>query len=270
MKTIRTLIVDDEPLARRGLTIRLEKYPEISIVGECRNGKEALDAVAEQFPDLIFLDVQMPGMNGFDVLKNLSGPEMPAIVFVTAYDAYAVRAFEANALDYLLKPINDDRLRESVERSKRILADRDAAHHRSDLLKLVCELSGTQLTLESALSRAAGSEEPFARKLAIQEGRETNCVEVDNIDWIDAAGDYMCVHAGGTTHVLRGTMKRLEELLDPDTFIRVHRSAIVNRHRVRSLRAHRNGEYFLKLSCNHELKLSRKYKSNVDRFAASV
>jgi two-component system LytT family response regulator len=195
---------------------------------------------------------------------------MPAIVFVTAYDAYAVRAFEANALDYLLKPINDQRLAESVERSRQILADRSAASHRSDLLKLVCELSGKQMTLDAALSRAAGTEERFARKLAIQEGRETNCVDVDNIDWIDAAGDYMCVHVDGTTHVLRGTMKRLEELLDPDTFIRVHRSAIVNRHRVRSLRAHRNGEYFIMLNCDHELKLSRKYKSNVNRFAASV
>jgi two-component system LytT family response regulator len=179
MKTIRTLIVDDEPLARRGLVLRLEKFPEISVVGECRNGHEALEAVSQQSPDLVFLDVQMPGMNGFEVLQNLSGPNMPAIVFVTAYDAYAVRAFEANALDYLLKPINDQRLAESVERSRQILADRSAASHRSDLLKLVCELSGKQMTLDAALSRAAGTEERFARKLAIQEGRETNCVDVD-------------------------------------------------------------------------------------------
>jgi two-component system LytT family response regulator len=270
MKTIRTLIVDDEPLARRGLQIRLEKFSDISIVGECRNGQEALESVDQHSPDLMFLDVQMPGMNGFEVVKNLSGPSMPAVIFVTAYDEYAVRAFEANALDYLLKPINDDRLAESVARTKQNFAERHASQHRTDLLKLVCELSGKQLTLDAALSEATGAEQPFAQKLAIQEGRETNCVEVDAIDWIDAAGDYMCVHVGGSTHVLRGTMKRLEEVLDPDTFIRVHRSAIVNRHRVRSLRAHRNGEYFLKLSCNHELKLSRKYKTHVERFAASI
>lgn len=270
MKTIRTLIIDDEPLARRGLQIRLEKVADISIVGECRNGPEALEAIDRHSPDLIFLDVQMPGMSGFDVLQRLSAPSMPAVIFVTAYDEYAVRAFEANALDYLLKPINDQRLAESVERTRKNLAERNVSQHRADLLKLVCELSGKQMTLDAALSRAAGSEEPFARKLAIQEGRETNCVDVESIDWIDAAGDYMCIHVGGSTYVLRGTMKRLEQVLDPDIFIRVHRSAIVNRHRVRSLKAHRNGEYFLKLCCDHELKLSRKYKSNVSRFAASI
>jgi two-component system LytT family response regulator len=270
MKTIRTLIVDDEPLARRGLQIRLQKNPDISIVGECRNGAEALEAIENQTPDLVFLDIQMPGLSGFDVLQRLSGPTMPAVIFVTAYDEYAVQAFEANALDYLLKPINDDRLAEAVLRTKQNLADRNAAQHRSDLLNLVCELSGKQMTLDAALSAANGSSGSFASKLAIHDGRETRCVEVDTIDWIDAAGDYMCVHVGGTTHVLRGTMKRLEQLLDPDTFIRVHRSAIVNRHRVRSLKAHRNGEYFLKLAGDHELKLSRKYKSNVHRFAASV
>ena len=270
MKTIRTLIVDDEPLARRGLQIRLEKFDDISVVGECRNGREALEAIAEKSPDLVLLDVQMPGMSGFDVLQKLSGADMPVVIFVTAFDEYAVKAFEANALDYLLKPINDERLAESIKRLRSGFADRAASRHQEKLLKLVCDLTGKHLTLEAALAKANGAEAPFVRTLAIQDGRDTNCIDVDTIDWIDAAGDYMCVHIEGTTHILRGTMKRLEQLLDPDTFVRVHRSAIVNRHRVRSLRAHRNGEYFLRLSCDHQLKLSRKYKSSVERFAASI
>jgi two-component system LytT family response regulator len=270
MKTIRTIIVDDEPLARRGLQIRLEKFADISIVEQCRNGIEAIEAIRRLSPDLVFLDVQMPGMSGFDVLQQLSGASMPAVIFVTAYDEFAVRAFEANAIDYLLKPINDERLAESVQRSKDTLADRDASRHTADLLGLVCELTGKQLSLDAALSTASGSAQPFAQKLAIQDGRETSCVDVDSIDWIDAAGDYMCVHVGGDTHILRGTMKRLEELLDPSLFVRVHRSAIVNRRRVTSMRAHRNGEYFLKLGEHKELKLSRKYKANLERLADRI
>jgi two-component system LytT family response regulator len=270
MKKLRTLIVDDEELARRGLEIRLENFPDVSIVGQSRNGREALAAVTETAPDLMFLDVQMPGMDGFEVLQRMSGGSMPIVIFVTAFDEYAIRAFDANALDYLLKPINDERLAEAVQRARVALEERRADSHRQKLLKLVCELTGRELTLDMALSEADGEQPRFPRRLAIQDGRQTNCVDVDAIDWVDAAGDYMCVHAGGETFVLRGTMKRLEELLDPRMFVRIHRSAIVNRHRVSSLRPHRNGEYFLQLDCNHELKLSRKYKSALSRFADNL
>jgi len=268
--TLKTLIVDDEQLARRGLEIRLRQFDDIVIVGQSRNGREALDAIRDTSPDLLFLDIQMPGMDGFEVLRRMSGNNMPAVIFVTAFDEFAVQAFDANALDYLLKPINDDRLADAIVRARRNVAEQQALDHRSKLLKLVCELTGRELTLESALLPASATATEFPRKLAIQDGRETSCVEVASIDWVDAAGDYMCVHAEGDTYVLRGTMKRLEELLDPNTFVRVHRSAIVNRHRVRSLRAHRNGEYFLTLSCDHELKLSRKYKDSVRRFATAI
>lgn len=271
MTAIRTLIVDDEALARRGLELRLAAFEDVEIVAQCRNGREALQAAQEHAPDLIFLDVQMPGLSGFDVLRRLSGSRMPAVVFVTAFDAYALRAFDANAIDYLLKPINDDRLAESVARARATLDERAACRHRAKLLRLLCELTGRELTIEDALTEAEGGGSPrFPRRLAIQDGRKTNCVDVDAIDWVDAAGDYMCVHAGGETYVLRGTMKRLEELLDPEVFVRVHRSAIVNRNRVRAMRPHRNGEYFLKLSCDHELKLSRKYKTNVQRLTDNL
>ena len=267
---IRTLIVDDEELARRGLEIRLRDIDDVEIVAQSRNGREAVQHVEEYKPDLMLLDVQMPGMNGFDVLRQLSGSEMPAVIFVTAFDKFALRAFDANALDYVLKPINDERLAEALQRVRSSLEEQEARAHRTRLLRLVCELTGKELTLEDALSHSGEQAADFPNRLAIQDGRQTNCVDVDTIDWVDAAGDYMCVHVKGETLVLRGTMKRLEQMLNPEIFVRVHRSAIVNRHRVRSMRPHRNGEYFLRLCCDHELKLSRKYKSNVGKFADSI
>ena len=262
---LRVLIVDDEELARRGLEIRLSGYENIEICGQCRNGREALVAVRERQPDILFLDVQMPGMDGFEVLKRLSGSKMPDVIFVTAYDEFALRAFDANALDYLLKPINDDRLAEAIERAHQNSDARQADAQRNKLLKLVCELTGRELTLETALDEADNGSHAYPKRIAIRDGSQTNCVDVESIDWIDAAGDYMCVHVDGDTFVLRGTMKRLEEMLDPGVFVRVHRSAIVNRHRVRKLRPHRNGEYFLTLLDDIELKLSRKYKGNLER-----
>ena len=267
---IRALIVDDEELARRGLEIRLAEFDDIEICGQARNGREALEVVREQAPDLMFLDVQMPGMDGFDVLRRLSGRKMPEIVFVTAYDEFALKAFEANALDYLLKPINDDRLREAIERVRKHADEKQAETHRNKLLKFVCELTGRELTLDSALEAATGEHQAYPKRIAIRDGSETQCVEVEAIDWIDAAGDYMCVHSAGDTFVLRGTMKHLEGVLDPETFVRVHRSAIVNRHRVTAMRPHRNGEYFLQLGGDAELKLSRKYKGNLERLANHI
>jgi len=267
---LRALIVDDEELARRGLQIRLAEFDDVEICAQARNGREALVAVREESPDLMFLDVQMPGMDGFEVLQRLSGSNMPDVVFVTAYDEFALKAFDANALDYLLKPINDDRLREAIERVREHRGSKQADEQRNKLLKFVCELTGRELTLESALQAAGGENHSYPTRIAIRDGSETNCVEVESIDWVDAAGDYMCVHSSGDTFVLRGTMKHLEDLLDPETFVRVHRSAIVNRHRVTSMRPHRNGEYFLQLGDATELKLSRKYKGNLERLADQV
>ena len=267
---IKTLIVDDEELARRGLEIRLQSMNDVQIVAQSRNGREALQHVEEFHPDLILLDVQMPGMDGFEVLRRLSGSDMPAVVFVTAFDEFAVKAFEANALDYLLKPINDERLAEAMQRVRQLQREQEASRHRTSLLKMVCQLTGKEMSLDSALSQSENPDADFPRRLAIQDGGKTHCVDVESIDWVDAAGDYMCVHVENETFVLRGTMKRLEELLDPSIFVRVHRSTIVNRFRVRSMRPHRNGEYFLRLRCDHELKLSRKYKSSVGLFADSI
>ena len=265
MSKLRVLIVDDEALARRGLELRLESAADFEVCGHSRNGREALVHVAELQPDIMLLDIQMPGMDGFDVLRQIAGPDMPVVIFVTAYTEYAIQAFEANALDYLLKPIDEPRLHAALARAREQLDAREAAGHRARLLKLICDLTGEELTLEQALTGRPENSRQHPERLAIKDGRETTCVNVADIQWVDAAGDYICVHTPGRTHVLRGTMKKLEQLLDPARFVRVHRSTIVNGQRVKSMRAHTNGEYFLTLDCDKELKLSRTYRKNIDR-----
>ncbi len=264
--TLNVLIVDDEQLARRGLEIRLQAEPDIRVCGQCSNGREAVAAVADSKPDLVFLDIQMPGMDGFETLRQLAGPHMPAVIFVTAFAEHAIRAFEANALDYLLKPIDDLRLRKAVARAREHLENQEAVDHRSRLLKLVCDITGKTLTLDDALSSAQQSSAPVQR-LAIKDGQTTACVELADIDWIEAAGDYLCIHALDQTHVLRGTMKKMEKLLDRDRFARIHRSTIINMERIQTLRSHINGEYFITLKGGKEFKLTRTYRDCLQRFS---
>jgi len=266
MKRIRTLLVDDERLARRGLELRLAAAPDVEIVGECENGREAIEHVAELAPDLMFLDIQMPGLSGFDVLARLPQDSMPVVVFVTAFDRYAIDAFEARALDYLLKPVEDARLEHALERVRTHLGERALLAQHERMLGLLADVQGAgELAPEELLARVAG-EAParYPDVLAIRTGRDVVRIPSAEIDWIDAAGDYMCIHAAGETHVLRATMKQLESSLDPQTFQRVHRSAIVNLRRVRKLRPHANGEYFLTLESGQELKLSRSHRDKVE------
>jgi two-component system LytT family response regulator len=259
---LRTLIVDDEPLARRGLQIRLAHEADIEVVRECGNGEEALHAVRELAPDLMFLDVQMPGLDGFATLRALPAASMPLVVFVTAYDHYAIRAFEASAVDYVLKPIDDSRLAQALYRVRDLRRQREAEGHCARLLSLLGSVSGHgELTLAQALD--GDTLAPRARTLAIRDGNRIVRIEHDDIGWIDAAGDYMCVHARNETHVLRATLGELERQLDPRRFQRIHRSTIVNLGRVRELRGHINGEYFVILDTGQELKLSRSYKDKV-------
>jgi two-component system, LytTR family, response regulator len=265
---IRTLIVDDEVLSRRGVEIRLRDAADFEIVAQCANGREALGAIQQYKPDLVFLDIQMPGMSGFEVLAHLPRESTPVLVFVTAYDQYAMQAFEACAIDYLLKPIDEARFTTALTRVREHVRARNAAEQRDRLLQVIAEITGCgELALQEVLahgSKAIAGRYP--EMLPIRQGRETVRLQVGAIQWIDAAGDYMCIHAGGDTHILRGTMKELEELLDPKLFQRVHRSTIVNLRLVRSLRAHMNGEYFLTLEGGHELKLSRTYRDKVEYF----
>lgn len=262
---LRTLLVDDEPLARRGLVLRLAGEPDVEIIGECGNGEEAVRSVAQLEPDLMFLDVQMPGLDGFATLRAIPASHMPLVVFVTAYDHYAIRAFEASAVDYVLKPIDDSRLAQALYRVRQQHAERQAEAHCARLLNLLGELSGRPaLTLAEALREDAVALPGSAPvRLAFKDGGRIVRVDPAEIRWIDAAGDYMCVHTDSETHVLRATLRDFEQQLDARHFTRVHRSTIVNVARVRELRAHINGEYFLILDSGHELKLSRSYKEKL-------
>jgi two-component system LytT family response regulator len=264
---IRAIIVDDEPLARRGLELRLRAYRDIEVVAQCGNGREAVEAVAAHSPDLMFLDIEMPGVDGFEVLRRIPQTSMPMVVFVTAFDRYAVEAFEAHALDYLLKPLVDERFERTLAHVREQFAQRRSVRHREQLVSLLASVTGTgQLDAEELLARGAdGLPRRFPEVLPIRLGRETVRLPVSAIEWVDAAGDYMCVHAEGRTHVVRATMKQFEERLDPTQFQRVHRSTIVNIRRIRKLKPHTNGEYFLTLDGGHELKLSRSYRDRLER-----
>ena len=276
MTKIRTLIVDDEPLARRGLELRLQRHADIAIVGEAGNGREAFHAISALKPELMFLDVQMPGVDGFELLRAVPATLMPLTVFVTAYDQYALAAFAASALDYLLKPVEDARLEQAIARAREQIARRAASDQCEQLLKLVASLpdrpplslAGGDTAVAAAIPDGRGTtghgRRPPVDRIAIKDGQRIIRVDVDAIQWIDAAGDYMCIHAGSDTHVLRATMRELEQRLDPRRFQRVHRSTIVNLARVREMRPHLNGEYFLVLDSGHELKLSRTYKDKID------
>ncbi len=264
---IRAIIVDDEPLARRGLELRLGAFEDFQIVAQCANGREALEAVVQHAPDLMFLDIEMPGIDGFEVLRRIPQTSMPMVVFVTAFDRYAIEAFDAHALDYLLKPIVDERLARTIAHLRDQFAQRKSDKHREQLVALLASITGAgQLDAEELLARGtAGMPRRFPEVLPIRLGRETIRLPVASIEWVDAAGDYMCVHAEGRTHVVRATMKQFEERLNPVDFQRVHRSTIVNIRRIRKLKPHTNGEYFLTLDGGHELKLSRSYRDRLER-----
>ena len=262
---IRVLLVDDERLARRGLELRLAAATDVEVVGECENGRDAIARIASLAPDAVFLDIQMPGLTGLDVVARLPQDAMPIIVFVTAYDRYAIDAFEARALDYLLKPVDDDRLAQTLERVRRAVKERDTLGRHERMLALLADVSGAgELDPETLLERVTGPNRRYPDMLTIRTGRDLLRIPCAEIDWIDAAGDYMCVHAAGETHVLRATMKQLESELDPEVFQRIHRSAMVNLSRVRKLRPHSNGEYFLTLDNGQELKLSRGHRDKVE------
>ncbi|HVF16961.1 MAG TPA: LytTR family DNA-binding domain-containing protein [Steroidobacteraceae bacterium] len=266
VQRITAIIVDDEELARRGIELRLAEHTDIRIVAQCVNGREALEAIAREQPQLMFLDIQMPGISGFEVVARIPQESMPIVVFVTAFDQFALNAFEAQALDYLLKPINESRFRQTIGRVRNLIEQREALAHREQLMKLLASTRGTASLDSATLDREqAERAREYAAILPIREDTDTVRVNVASIDWIDAAGDYMCVHADGRTYVLRETMKSLEAILDPKVFQRVHRSTIVNISRVRRLRPHTNGEYFLTLEDGQEIKLSRSYRDRVDQ-----
>ena len=264
---ISTVIVDDEPLARKGLSLRLAEFDNIDIVAECKNGIEAVTLIPQVRPDLVFLDIQMPGLNGFQVihkLQELKQP-IPLIVFVTAFDSYAIKAFDIHALDYILKPVDGRRLKDAVDKALLTLEREQQDGDSQKLARLVADFTGDDC--EEIFRKLASGENiatsPYPDILAIKDGSEVTRVAVNAIQWIDAAGDYMCVHTKEQTHIMRRTMKELENDLDPQKFIRTHRSAIVNINFVRKMVSHISGEYHLILDNGTELKVSRSYRDRV-------
>jgi two-component system, LytTR family, response regulator len=230
--TVRVLVVDDEPLARANLCVLLRKDPTIEIVGECTSGMEALAEIRDKRPALVFLDVQMPECDGFDVLELLGAAPPAALVFVTAYDRYALRAFEAGALDYLLKPFDNARFDRTLERAK-------------ERIRLAKDAAGKQ------------------ERLVIKSAGQILFLRISEIDWIEAADYYACLHVGSATHLLRRSMSDLDRDLDPDIFCRIHRSAIVNLNRVRTLVLNEDGERDVLLENGTTLRSSRRYRKQL-------
>ncbi|MEE3300947.1 MAG: LytTR family DNA-binding domain-containing protein [Pseudomonadota bacterium] len=265
-KKLTTIIVDDEELARQGLAMRLEEVSEIEILAQCQNGREALNAINEYGPDLAFLDIQMPGTSGLELIGEIQGDVMPMIVFVTAFDEFAVDAFDVHAVDYLLKPVESNRLKEAINKAQKLKMQEGALGEKQKLLELAASLSGKSLDAIGELLESGDDLIEHADRLAIKDGTSLTFVPVKDIDWIDAAGDYMCVHAKGETHIMRTTMKELEARLAPSIFQRVHRSTIVNLERVEKISSHINGEFHLILGGGISLKMSRSYKNKVKHF----
>jgi two-component system LytT family response regulator len=236
---IRALVVDDEPLARRNLTVLLGGDPDMGAIEECGSGPEAIEVIRRWKPDLVFLDVQMPECDGFDVLEQLGGELPRALIFVTAYDEYALRAFEAGALDYLMKPFDDARFARALSRAKE------------------------RLSLQAAATR-------LPRRLVVRSPGRLLFLDIADIDWVDAANYYACLHVGPHTHIIRRTLSDLERDLGDEKFIRIHRSAIVNLERVQGLELQSSGDYEVVLRSQVRLRLSRRFRKRFEERMAKM
>ncbi len=248
MTKIRTLVVDDEPIARERILALLQQENDVEVIGQCADGVQAVSAIQQQSPDLVFLDVQMPGCDGFGVIQNIGPDRMPTVVFVTAYDEYALRAFEVHALDYLLKPFGKDRFQETLKHARESLERRRAGDLGRRLLALVHDLKPEQQRLD---------------RLVVKSGGRVFFLRTDEIDWIEAAGNYVRLHLGEESHLFRETMNGMESRLDTRRFVRIHRSRIVNTERIKELQPWFNGEYVVILRNGTRLTLSRGYREKL-------
>jgi len=256
---IRTLIVDDEPLARENLRIRLRDFPDFEVIGECGTGREAVGAVTAQRPDLMFLDIRMPDMDGFAVLERLEPEVTPVVVFVTAYDRFALEAFRVHALDYLLKPFDEERFTEALQACRQRVAEvRRLAREPAAGGERV-DAGGAELP-----RHAEARTNPYLDRLVIKSRGRVFFLKISQLDWVEAYGDYVCLHSGENTWLLRRTMHEMEEGLDPRAFARISRSAIVNLDRVRELLPADRGEHLVRLDSGRELKLTRTYREKLE------
>jgi len=254
VEMIRALIVDDEPLAREGIRMRLEKEPDMEVIGECVNGREAVTVILRDVPDLVFLDIQMPRLDGFGVIEAVGVRQMPHVIFVTAYDEHALRAFEVSALDYLLKPVDGGRFFEALERARNRIRGKNLEAISAQLHKMMAALQAERKYLERLSIKSAG-----------KSGGRITFLGVDEIDWIEAADNYVQVHAGRESHLLHATMNSLEDRLDPNKFLRIHRSTIVNVERIKELHPMFHGEYQVILKDGTQLTSGRGYRGNFQK-----
>ena len=245
MEKIRALIVDDEPLARKGIRMRLTQEPDIEVIGECSNGRQAVTVIERETPDLVFLDVQMPKLDGFGVIAAVGAPRMPQVIFITAYDEHALRAFEVHALDYLLKPIDGPRFLAALAQARR-------------------RIRGHELHEQfHALLASINLEKKYLSRLSIKNGGRILFLSVDDVDWIEAADNYVILHAGRDSHMLHTTMNSLDDRLDPRAFLRIHRSTIVNLQQVKELQLMFHGDYRVILKDGTELASGRSYRAKL-------
>jgi two-component system LytT family response regulator len=251
---LSVLLVDDEPLARDGLRILLARDPDIGAIHDAKNGHEAVARIREVRPDLVFLDVQMPEMDGFDALREIGADQMPAVVFVTAHDKYAIDAFEINAIDYLLKPVTEERFAKALARVKARLDAKPGDDTNRQILSL----------LETIASPTR-----YLTRLAVRTAGKTVLVDVADIDWIEAAENYVQLHTSRSNHLLHVTMSTLEKSLDPGIFLRIHRSVIVNVTRIRELQPVMHGEYAITLTSGARLQSGRNYSERLKALAAN-
>jgi two-component system LytT family response regulator len=242
---IRTLIVDDEPLARERVRRFLRDEADVAIIGECSNGAEAIKTIKAEKPDLVFLDIQMPEKNGFEVIKSLDAKSLPTVVFVTAYDQYAIQAFDASALDYLLKPFNRERLHRAVTRAREQIENRNRGKMDERLASLINDLK---------------TEKKYLERLVVKSVGRVFFLRIDEIDWIEAAGNYLKLHVGRDAHLIRETMNSIEAKLNPDKFLRIHRSTMVNIDCIKELHPMFSGDYSVILRNGAELTLSRNFR----------
>jgi two-component system LytT family response regulator len=275
MADLRVVVVDDEPVARRGLVRLCASHPGVNVVGECRNGREAVQTLKTVPCDLVFLDVKMPDLDGFAVLRALDPAELPIVVFVTAYDEYAVRAFDVHAVDYLVKPFSDARFEMTLARARGYAQQRQAAELATRLAGLLADAGmGAQAGAAGATAAAPatnGNGEPAALKLVANLGQKAQVVPVREIDWVEAQDYCVLIHVGKASYLLRESIRSLQRRLEPVGFLRVHRSAMVNVDRVRELRRPARGEWMLELVDGTELPVSRRNRATllqtVDRLA---
>jgi len=270
-RPLTAIIVDDEPLALEGLKLRLEKIPEIKVISEASDGDQAIKLCHELCPDVVFLDLQLPGLNGIEVVQALQSDILPMVVFVSAYGEYAIEAFELNAIDYVLKPASVGRLKKTVERILQRKTPNSSEREKFKLLKALGETAGVSI---SELENWLGTNDPLptasCQELVIKNSdNERVFLPVSEIRWIDAAGDYMCVHTEKETHIVRITMKKLEHQLDERVFKRIHKSTLVNVNCIKSIRSLRNSESILELGDNIQLKVSRNYSLAIQELIES-